>query len=299
MLDFRLKVFQSVARNLSFTKASNEMFISQPAVTRHIKELEAEFEVKLFNRTGNKIALTEAGKILLSYSDQISALHNDLKFTLSQLNGKMEGTLRLGASTTIAQYIIPALLARFHERFPEVDLTLINGNTDYIEHQLLTNEIDVGIVEGKPANSDLRYSSFLKDELLIFTSARNTVIPSVIQVDEFLKLPLVLRERGSGTLEIIQNKLQEKDIELAKMNVIMYLGSTEAIKSYIKTGEGAGIVSRFAIQHELESELFRVVEMPLLKFERQLYFISPKGPEPAGLTKTFVNFIKKQYNLKL
>ena len=299
MFDFRLKVFQSVARNLSFTKASNEMFISQPAVTRHIKELEAEFEVKLFNRTGNKIALTEAGKILLSYSDQISALHNDLKFTLSQLNGKMEGTLRLGASTTIAQYIIPALLARFHERFPEVDLTLINGNTDYIEHQLLTNEIDVGIVEGKPANSDLRYSSFLKDELLIFTSARNTVIPSVIQVDEFLKLPLVLRERGSGTLEIIQNKLQEKDIELAKMNVIMYLGSTEAIKSYIKTGEGAGIVSRFAIQHELESELFRVVEMPLLKFERQLYFISPKGPEPAGIAKTFVNFIKKQYNLKL
>ena len=299
MLDFRQKVFQSVARNLSFTKASNEMFISQPAVTRHIKELESEFEVKLFNRIGNKIELTDAGKILLSYSDHISALHNDLKFTLSQLNGNVEGTLRLGASTTIAQYIIPALLARFHERFPEVDLTLINGNTDYIEHQLLSNEIDIGIVEGKPANSDLRYSSFLKDELLIFTSARNTVIPSVIQVDEFLKLPLVLRERGSGTLEIIQNKLQEKDIELAKMNVIMYLGSTEAIKSYIKTGEGAGIVSRFAIQHELESELFRVVEMPLLKFERQLYFISPKGPEPAGLTKTFVNFIKKQYNLKL
>jgi len=299
MLDFRLKVFQSVARNLGFTKASNEMFISQPAVTRHIKELESEFEVKLFNRSGNKIALTEAGKILLSYSDQISALHNDLKFSLGQLNGKMEGTLRLGASTTIAQYIIPALLARFHERFPEVDLTLINGNTDYIEHQLLTNEIDVGIVEGKPANSDLRYSSFLKDELLIFTSAENKVIPSVIQVDEFLKLPLVLRERGSGTLEIIQNKLQEKDVELAKMNVIMYLGSTEAIKSYIKTGEGAGIVSRFAIQHELESELFRVVEMPSLKFERQLYFISPKGPEPAGVAKVFINFIKKQYNLKL
>lgn len=299
MLDFRLKVFQSVARNLSFTKASNEMFISQPAVTRHIKELETEFEVKLFNRTGNKIALTEAGKILLSYSDQISALHNDLKFTLSQLNGNVEGTLRLGASTTIAQYIIPPLLARFHERFPEVSLTLISGNTDFIEHQLLANEIDVGIVEGKPVNSDLRYSAFIKDELLIFTSAQNKVIPTAIQVDEFLKLPLVLRERGSGTLEIIQNKLQEKDVELTKMNVIMYLGSTEAIKSYIKTGEGAGIVSRFAIQHELESGLFRTIEVSALRFERQLYFISPKGPEPAGIAKTFINFIKKQYNLKL
>lgn len=299
MLDFRLKVFQSVARNLSFTRASNEMFISQPAVTRHIKELETEFEIKLFNRIGNKIELTDAGKILLFYSEQISALHNDLKFTLSRLNGKMEGSLRLGASTTIAQYIIPAVLAKFHDSFPEVSLTLINGNTDFIEHQLLTNEIDVGIVEGKAVNSDLRYSCFIKDELLVFTSAQNTVIPSVLLLDDFLNLPLVLRERGSGTLEIIQEKLREQGKDLANLNVIMYLGSTEAIKSFLKTGEGAGIVSRFAIEHELESGLFRVVEVPSLRFQRQLYFISPKGPEPAGIAKAFIAFIKKQYNLKL
>ena len=297
MLDFRLKVFQSVARNLSFTKASNELFISQPAITKHIKELESEFEVKLFDRVGNKIALTEAGNILLTYSEQISALHNELKFTLSRLNGKAEGSLRVGASTTIAQYIIPPLLAKFHDRFPGVSLSLTNGNTDFVEHQLLKNEIDIGIVEGKPTNSDLRYSSFINDELLVFTSAQNTAIPQTISVDEFTKLPLVLRERGSGTLEIIENKLQEQKIRQQQLNVLMYLGSTEAIKSFVKTGEGAGIVSRFAIEQELGSGIFRIIGVENLKFERQLYFISPKGPEPVGLPKIFINFIQKCYNL--
>jgi DNA-binding transcriptional LysR family regulator len=297
MLDFRLKVFQSVARNLSFTKASNELFISQPAITKHIKELESEFEVKLFDRVGNKIALTEAGNILLTYSEQISALHNELKFTLSRLNGKAEGSLRVGASTTIAQYIIPPLLAKFHDRFPGVSLSLTNGNTDFVEHQLLKNEIDIGIVEGKPTNSDLRYSSFINDELLIFTSAQNSAIPQTISVDEFTKLPLVLRERGSGTLEIIGNKLQEQKIRQQQLNVLMYLGSTEAIKSFVKTGEGAGIVSRFAIEQELGSGIFRIIGVENLKFERQLYFISPKGPEPVGLPKIFINFIQKCYNL--
>ncbi len=293
MLDFRLKVFQTVARNLSFTKASNELFISQPAITEHIKELELEFEVKLFNRVGNKIALTEAGKILFSYSEQISGLHNELKFALAQLNGNIKGLLRIGASTTIAQYIIPPLLGKFHERFSEVNLSLSNGNTGYIENQLLKNEIDIGIVEGKPTNSDLRYIPFLYDELLVFTSVQNTAVPLAVSVDDFLKLPLVLRERGSGTLEIIENKLQEFEINQKQLNVLMYLGSTEAIKSFVKSGEGVGIVSRFAIEHELETGIFRTIQVDGLKFKRNLYFISPKGPDPVGLVKIFINFIEK------
>src|ERR1035437_5923923 len=145
MLDFRLKVFQCVAQNLSFTKASNQLFITQPAITKHIKELESEFEVKLFDRIGNKISLTQAGNILLSYTDHILSLHNEVKFELSQLKGNLEGNLRLGASTTIAQYVIPAALAKFNERFPEIKLSLLNGNTEFIEHKLLKNEIDIGI----------------------------------------------------------------------------------------------------------------------------------------------------------
>jgi LysR family transcriptional regulator, transcriptional activator of the cysJI operon len=297
MLDFRLKVFQCVAQNLSFTKASNELFITQPAITKHIKELESEFEVKLFDRIGNKISLTHAGTVLLSYTDHIIQLHNEAKFELSQLKGRLEGNLHLGASTTIAQYVIPSALAKFHDLYPEVKISLISGNTQYIEQRLLKNEIDIGIVEGKPSNTDIRYSSFLNDELVIFTSAQNTEIPQTIGNEGFEKLPFVLRERGSGTLEIIEKTLQHQKINPKHLNVIMFLGSTEAIKSFIKTGNGVGIISRFALEQDLVNGTFKQITYPNLKFHRQFYFISPQGPEPVGLAKLFLNFLQKHYNL--
>ena len=297
MVDFRLKVFQSVALNLSFTKASNELFITQPAISKHIKELESEFEVKLFNRIGNKITLTPAGDILLAYTERIASLHNEIKFELSQLNGNPEGTLRIGASSTISQYVIPAALAKFNKRFPEIKLSLINGNTEAIEKRLLKNEIDIGIVEGKPSNADIRYSSFLNDELLVFTSAQNTIFPNPVSNDEFLKLPLVLRERGSGTLEIIEKNLLQSKVSPKQLNVLLFLGSTEAIKSFIKTGNGVGIVSHFAIEQELSNNIFRLINTSGLKFDRQFYFISPQGPEPVGLVKLFLNFVQQHYNL--
>jgi DNA-binding transcriptional LysR family regulator len=293
MLDFRLRVFQSVARNLSFTKAAGELYITQPAVTKHIKELESEFEVKLFDRIGNKIQLTQAGQIFQRYTESILALHNELNFELHQLTGTYEGNLRIGASTTIAQYVIPPMLARFHERYPEVNLSLVSGNTEFIERQLIESQIDMGIVEGKPGNPDIRYFPFLNDELLVFASTQNRRIPASVSNEEFLKLPLVLRERGSGTLEIIEKNLQNQHIAPKVLNVIMFLGSTEAIKSFVKTGNGAGIVSRFAIEQELSDGIFRRVETPGLQFNRQFYFVSQQGPEPIGLAKLFLNFLQK------
>lgn len=296
MLDFRLMVFQSVARNLSFTKAANELFITQPAISKHIKELESEFGVKLFDRVGNKIHLTKAGDTLLSYTAPILSLHQEVKFKLSLLSGDLEGNLRIGASTTIAQYVIPPVLAKFHERHPDIRLSLLNGNTEYIEKQLLNNEIDLGIVEGEPTNSDIQYAPFLNDELIVFTSSQNRIITNPVSHEEFIKLPLVLRERGSGTLEIIEKRLKLHQISPKQLNVLLFLGSTEAIKSYVKTGSGVGIVSKFAIEQELSNNIFRQLIIPELKFDRQFYFISPKGPEPLGLSKIFLNFVKKQYN---
>lgn len=296
MLDFRLNVFHSVAKNLSFTKASNELFITQPAITKHIKELESEFQVKLFNRSGNKISLTQAGQLLLSYTEELLSLHNEIKFKLSQLSGNNKGKLRLGASTTIAQYVIPPALAKFHENFPDISLSLINGNTEFIENQLLKSEIDFGIVEGKPSNSDIKYSPFLKDELLVFTSAQNHSIPQTITSEKLITLPLILRERGSGTLEIIEENFKKHKINPKQLNVLMFLGSTEAIKLFVKSGNGVGIVSRFAIEQELASGIFKIINTPI-KFHRQFYFVSSKGPEPSGLIKLFLNFISKHYNL--
>jgi DNA-binding transcriptional LysR family regulator len=137
----------------------------------------------------------------------------------------------------------------------------------------------------------------LNDELLVFTSSVNTTIPDSVSMDELLKLPLVLRERGSGTLEIIEKNLQHYQISPKQLNVLMFLGSTEAIKSFIKTGNCVGIVSRFAIEQELSSHIFRIVRTQNLKFNRQFYFISPTGPAPIGLAKLFFDFVQKHYNL--
>ena len=163
----------------------------------------------------------------------------------------------------------------------------------------MKNEIDVGIVEGKPTNTDIRYSPFLNDELLVFTSAQNTSIPNSVSNDEFIKLPLVLRERGSGTLEIIENSLQKCQISPKQLNVLLFLGSTEAIKSFIKTGNGIGIVSRFAIEQELSNHIFRLINTSSLKFNRLFYFISTQGPEPVGLVKLFRNFFYVAFMLHL
>jgi LysR family transcriptional regulator, transcriptional activator of the cysJI operon len=297
MSDFRLIVFQRVAQNLSFTKAANELFVSQPAITKHIKELESEYGSKLFERSGNKIRLTEAGSILLNYTNKILHLHNELKFELSQLTNQFEGTLRLGASTTIAQYVLPSALASFHNSHPLIKLSLISGNTEFIEKRLLKNEIDFAIVEGKPSNQDIRYTPFLDDELLVFTSSKNSSTPESITNKDFINLPFVLRERGSGTLEIIEENLHNHNISPRQLNVLMFLGSTEAIKTFIKTGNGAGIVSRFAIENELNEKQFRQIATPEISFLRQFFFIFPQGPDPSGSTKLFHNFLLKLYNL--
>ena len=129
MFDFILKVFYTVALRMSFTRAAAELYISQPAVTRHIRKLEEQFRQKLFERRGNKIALTSGGEVLLEHVQQLFALHRQMYFDMNSLINLHQGDLRLGASTTITQYVIPALLARFHEDFPDIRVQFLNGNT--------------------------------------------------------------------------------------------------------------------------------------------------------------------------
>ena len=166
MGDFRLKVFASVAKNLSFTKASQELFISQPSVTKHIQELEAAYQTRLFERKGNSIILTEAGRVFWEYSKRILEGYSRLEYEMSLLRNVHSGELRLGASTTIAQYVLPPLLAHFAERFPQITLNLLSGNSAQIEKALTEHRIDLGLVEGNARQQNLKYTAFMGDELV-------------------------------------------------------------------------------------------------------------------------------------
>ena len=160
MSDFRLKVFLSVAKNLSFTKASQELFVSQPAITKHIQELETCYQVRLFDRQGNKISLTEAGKLLQEHSEKILEDYKRLEYEMHLLHNEYIGDLKLGASTTISQYVLPPLLANFIAKFPQVNLSLLNGNSREIEAALQEHRIDLGLVEGICRLPNLRYTTF-------------------------------------------------------------------------------------------------------------------------------------------
>ena len=163
MDEFRLKVFISVARNKSFTAASHELFISQPAISKHIREIEIRFKTRLFDRIGSRIELTKAGELLLSHADRIINDYNSLEFEMNQLNGTFTGELKIGASTTISQYVLPSLLAKFISRYPDIKITIISGNSKEIEKALLDNVIELGMVEGDHNNSDIKYIDFLNE----------------------------------------------------------------------------------------------------------------------------------------
>ena len=216
MSDFRLKVFQSVAKNLSFTKASQELFVSQPAITKHIQELETCYQTRLFDRQGSKISLTEAGELLLKHSEKILDDYKQLEYEMHLLHDEYIGELKLGASTTIAQYVLPPLLANFITKFPQINLSLINGNSRGVEVALQEHRIDLGLVEGIFRLPNLKYTAFLQDELVAVVHMRSKLaVADEILPEELPNIPLVLRERGSGTLDVFERALLQYNLKLS------------------------------------------------------------------------------------
>lgn len=298
MSDFRLKVFQAVAKNLSFTKASQELFVSQPAITKHVQELEATYRTRLFDRQGSRISLTESGKLLLEHCERILEEYKRLEYEMHLLHNEYTGELRLGASTTIAQYVLPAMLGGFIGKFPRVSLSLMNGNSREIEAALQEHRIDLGLVEGVFRLPNLKYTTFLEDELVaVIRTNSKLAVGEEITSEELSGLPLVLRERGSGTLDVFERSLLRHNIKLSSLKVLMYLGSTESIKLFLEHTDCLGIVSVRSISRELYAGLLRVVEIKDMPMSREFCFAQPQGQE-SGLAQVFMQFAM-HYNYML
>ncbi len=296
MFDFRLTVFYTVAKRLSFTKAAAELFVTQPAITKHVQELESQLGMALFDRRGNQISLTTAGNVLLRHAETIMGVYRQIEFDLNALKGQPGGRLRLGASSTIAQYVIPAVLARFQDHSPEVSLSLLSGNTNQIEQALLNNDIDLGLVEGRTHHSDIRYTPFVKDELVLVCRADHPLAGrDEITLDELKTVPIALRERGSGSLEVIEHALRGAGLRLNDLNLAMQLGSTEGIKSYLTNSASIAFISIFAVQNELKNGILRVLDVAGLTIQRDFYSVQLQGVS-EGLADTFMRFARQQYN---
>lgn len=297
MFNFRLQVFYTVAKRLNFTKAAEELFISQPAVTKHIKELEDQFNLALFNRKGNRITLSPAGKILLKHTERLQEIYRQIEFDLNQFNETQKGTLHIGSSTSITQYILPPLLAQFHSTHQDVKVQLLNGNSEQIEQALMNKDIELGIIESKSKRREINYTPFLKDEIVLVCSSKNQLIKNdEINPEDLKNIQLLLREPGSGTLEVIADALKQKGIRLSDLQVEMQLGSTEAIKSYLQHSDCMAFISMHAIFEELKNNTLKIIEIKKLQFHRHFYFITPVGPL-GGLPELLIRFLTRNHKL--
>ncbi len=253
MADRRLQVFHTVARLLSFTKAADELHMTQPAVTFQVRQLEEQFNTRLFDRTHNRISLTEAGHRVFESAGKIFQLYAEMDNSVRELTGDISGILILGASTTIAEYMLPVLLGDFKEKFPDVVIRLKVANTDGIVSQVENNMIDLGVVEAPVSNKNLVVEQCREDELvLIVPPAHELASRDVISLIEITKYPFICREEGSGTREVMIESMNAAGISNADLSVSMELGSLEAIKGAVEAGMGVSVLSSATIVKELK-----------------------------------------------
>lgn len=251
MSDRRLQVFHTVAGVLSFTKAAEILNMTQPAVTHQIRQLEADFNTRLFDRENNRISLTHSGEEVLRYANQIIALYGDMHESVKSITGDTSGLVTLGASTTIAEYMLPDLLGSFQKKFPDVQVRLRVANTDAVVSMVADNTIDLGVVEGEVNNQYLHVEDCQVDELRVIVPPGHPLAEqSSVAPSELLNYPFVFREDGSGTRSVIARYLEQNGLDEHQLNQPFELGSTEAIKGAVQAGMGISMVSASALVKE-------------------------------------------------
>jgi len=295
MLDFRLRVFHTVASLLNFTKAAGVLHVTQPAVTKHIKELEQEYKVTLFDRQPNALALTEAGQLLYRHATNIMEQYEVLEFDMNALHHRLVGDLRLGASTTIAQYILGPILAAFHQRYPDVQVHVASENSNNILQLLLDKSIDMALVEGKTNNSYVQFTEYLEDEIVLVCSAQNKLFrKNEVALSDLTTLPFVMREGDSGTYEIVEEHLKKAGINIEKLKIKMHLASTEGIKQFVTHSDHFAFVSIHAMASEMARNALRVINVKGLDITRHFHLAIRQG-QPLPIADSFFKFITHHY----
>ena len=291
--NFRLVVFRTVAEQRSFRKAAEELYLTQPAVSLQIKALEEDLGAQLFDRSGAEVRLTAVGEVLLEHALRTHEMLQQAEQEIAALGGERAGRLTLGASTTIAQYVLPHLLGEFCKKHPKVHPTLMSGNTERIVDALKEQRVALGFIEGPPRTRDVKTEPFLRDELvLIVPAAHEWAEQAQIACEQIAAAPLLMRERGSGTRRIVELALEQQGLKRRALNVVMELDSTEAIKSAVEAGLGVGFVSRWAIAKDLRfGRSLKIVETKGLRMRRDFLIAVLNGPEPHGLALEFRRFV--------
>ena len=295
MSDRRLQVFHVVAGVLSFTRAAEILHMTQPAVTHQIRQLEEELNARLFDRSNNRISLTVAGEQVMQYAEQIIGLYGEMSESVKALTGDRAGLITIGASTTIAEYMLPGLLGDFRQHFPEVQIRLRVANTDAIVALVADNTIDLGVVEGEVDNQLLRVERCQQDEMQLIVPLGHPLAEfSSVQPLALTAYPFIHREDGSGTRQVVEKYLSDHGVDEHALNRPFELGSTEAIKSAVQAGMGITIVSGATVSRELAlgQLVARPLNPPLL---RPFYFVRQRQKFRTHLMDELFQFARQYF----
>ena len=298
MADRRLQVFHAVARHLSFTKAAEALFMTQPAVTFQIRQLEEQFNTRLFDRGHGRISLTAAGNVALEFAERILALSTELDNRLQEISGQLAGPLHIGASMTIADYLLPRVLGAFKSLCPAVVPRLYVANSDAVQSRVAERSLDVGFIEGDSHMPTLVADRLCEDELQLTCAPTHPLAQlKSATAQSLLGHAHISREPGSGTREVVDHYLQSSGLTPDSLQRVMELGSPEAIKGLVATGLGFSIMSRTTLINEIR--LGQLVQIPLVpRLIRQLSVVYPKERIHSALVSSFVQFAKQMLDTR-
>jgi DNA-binding transcriptional LysR family regulator len=296
MADRRLQVFMAVAKHLSFTRAADDLFMSQPSVTVQIKQLEALYSTRLFERQHGSVSLTAAGEMVYSYAEKIMALSDEMESRLAEMSGELRGPLLIGASSTIAECLMPQLMSEFNALYPQVRACLIIANSDSVERRVAEHSLDLGLIEAPPKLAGLACDHCGGDELVVICAPDYPLTASTsIAPHNLVDYEYISREPGSGTREVTEAYFRKHDIEPDTLKTLMALGSPAALKSVVKLGLGFAIVSRLVVEQELDQELASLQIIPLQPvLKRSFNLIYPQDRFRSRLASTFIDFAKNK-----
>lgn len=292
---WRLQVFCRVVELRSFSRAAKAVYLSQPTVSSHIKDLENHFECRLVDRLGREVIPTKAGNLLYDYATKIIALKQEAENALADFHGKIKGRLTIGGSTIPAGYILPPLLGRFKEDYPEVVVTLVQGDTERIIRDTLDGNVELGIVGAKAKEVQLVQKKIIDDQMFLITPRRHRwATKRYVVMGELIREPFIMREPGSGTRKSIELVLDKSGHSLDALNVVAEMGSTEAVRQGIKAGVGVSILSECAVAEDLTTGSLNKVKIRGLSFKRAFYLTFHRHRTQSPLCRTFIDFLNRQ-----
>ena len=296
----RLETFLQAAENLSFSKAARKLHLTQPTVSHHIKALESELDVKLFNRTGTGLRLTEAGRLLLPWARKVVRDSIELQGMMEALQKGIAGNLRIACSTTAGKYVLPQLAARFSQLNPGINIRIMRCTPEHVIPSLLDNEANLGVVSYEMREDEMELQEFFEDAIsLIVPSHHPWAQRTSIRPSELVGEPIIMREPTSGTRRVMLSELAKHDISLDDLNTFMELGNAEAIVRTVAAGYGVSFVSTLASTCPLEGGNVVAVAVEGIKLRRKIYMVRKRLITPNRPQEAFWSFVHNPENIDL